>query len=546
MKDVNKKFVAGYITYKENEILNAKIQKISQEKDLRKKKNLLLDLQKEEFHSELSQHHIQYYIDDCIVRQKEKIKRFIWGLGTVFIIIGTILFTLYIYQRLYNIGIDNKTYTQAVEYYKKEDYDASEKRILALVKAGWDGYGIFHYESLIAEKKKDYEAACNSILYFLDHYYGFQNVTEDNTAYKRLEQLNEQYIDDDKNSGISDETVEKLQNAIKILGEYSNQEYNIANYIYHHKWKRAISYCENLIREGACNYNLCVQYVFSLIEVNEYQKAEQYLKTYLSSMSDYEKHTITGEQINALIEYVGYTSPDLTKKEAEKKVERYIKEYAGGSSMSTWEGTPYEVYLSSNTFEAEVIPYMKDFLEKINYWNVLDNIEVAEYDIVEGTDGYGITLTKNETQKKYKFFLSRNGRFVYIFMDGKWTNLTENDFSSGFDLECGNTFVNFYNEDPIENSLTFVNDKNKDILMKIQFSEEQNNYFFRVMFKKNKELIGSSEVRLDDNQFSFPVYLGAASEDFKARVILGNRLIILIESVFENKYNMLEGLYVLK
>ena len=50
--------------------------------------------------------------------------------------------------------------------------------------------------------------------------------------------------------------------------------------------------------------------------------------------------------------------------------------------MSTWEGTPYEVYLSSNTFEAEVIPYMKDFLEKINYWNVLDNIEVSEYDIV--------------------------------------------------------------------------------------------------------------------------------------------------------------------
>lgn len=543
MKHVNKKFIAGYVSYKENEILNIKIQKIRHEKNLRKEKVLLLKLQKEGFHSELSKHHIQYYINDCIARQKEKKKRIILSIGTVFIIIGAIFLTLHIYQRLYNIRINNETYIQAVKYYEKKDYDASEKRLQELINANWDGYGIFHYESLISEKKKDYETACNAILYFLNNYYGLQNITENNTAYKRLMELDEQYIDGNKNSGLSNTTVKKLQNTLSLMEKYSNQEYNIASYIYKHNWKRALYYSKLLIREGACNYNLCVQYIFSLMQTNEYEKAEQYLNTYLSSMSDYEKHTIMVTQIKTLIKYVEYENPNLMPEEADLRVKKYMDEYSGGSENNTWEGTPYEIYLSSNTFKSEVLPYLQDFLKKINYWDALDNIEITDYSIVEGTDGYCVTLTKNETQEKHEFFISRNGKFIYIFVDGKWINLTEHDFSSGFDLEAENNLSNFYNEDPVINSLKFVNSKNKDISMTIQFSDNKNNYFFKVIFKKNNKVIFTTESQLYDNQFTFPITAGIAGEDFGAQAVLGNRLVLLINKDITSKYSMLEGLY---
>lgn len=102
---------------------------------------------------------------------------------TCIILIAVLLNTDYIAKRYYNISVNNDVYIQAKNYYYEGDYKAAYKRFTNLVSNGWDGYALFYYCSMIAQAEGTSDDGAMPIEYFINQYYGVENIAGNNLAY---------------------------------------------------------------------------------------------------------------------------------------------------------------------------------------------------------------------------------------------------------------------------------------------------------------------------------------------------------------------------
>ncbi|MBS6722884.1 MAG: hypothetical protein KH268_07805 [Clostridiales bacterium] len=521
-------YIEGYQAYKETEALKPQISNILKEKEIKTQKKLFTQLKDSEFQSKLAVLQIQYYIDQCDNYRANKRKKEVFWLSVIVILVTVVALTIYVYKKFYGIKASNETYTEAVEYYEDGKYEPAMNRLEVLFNEGWDGYGIFHYISQIYEQQGEYDLSYKPIVFFLQNYYGSANVTDDCVPLYRLRELYEDYGGNQELCLLSRGAEEELSDILDILNEYSAQKYEIDNAVYINDWDRAVHYCELLINEGANNYELAVQYIYCLMEKREFDKAIEYLNYYLDNMTVYEQHTVSEEQIETIINYVCNTN---YFDDGEKMSQALLEKYQRSNIVENFDNSPYEMTPNGiDSHEKENVEIAtEDFLQRIDSFNVLDDIHVYHYEgIVQGQEGYIVSVYKNELKQYQIFFWSRNGKYLYFKIGNEWININENDYSSGFDLLGGETLINLYNEDTFNTVNLYTNDKNNNIHMILEHIGER---IFNITFKnvKTNKIILQTQATLDDE-----FYMNISSENeignkfFDARLIFGHKIVMLL------------------
>ena len=340
---------------------------------------------------------------------------------TCIILIAVLLNTDYIAKKYYNISVNNDVYIQAKNYYYEGDYEAAYKRFTNLVSNGWDGYALFYYCSMIAQAEgSSDDGAMLPIEYFINQYYGVENIAGNNLAYERLRSLYEA----NEMAGTDSERVKMLlEKADQYIDAYSELD----RYLDEENYQLALYTCKMLLNQGACNYKLTTAYVYSLVAEKDYKTAYDYIMFYLENLSSYQEHTISKEQKIAL---VGFIKPFLYGKEYEECCQ-YIESLIDLQKSTSYENTPYEIPVTLVENVDSVKERMTLWLGMLGYSSAFDTITVqGNTCIVRGRECYSVQVDHkdgNNTFTNY-FFLckeySREKNYLYVSLNGKYVDIS--------------------------------------------------------------------------------------------------------------------------
>ena len=501
----NQKFeneLATYTTIKEkNKFLN----KYLKENDMTEK--------------DLLQSHIIYLKKEYDTLNKRNYRFFLLVIMCC-VVVAVVFNVKNIYKKFYGISIDNKTYVQAREYYNKGKYNEASVRLQKLISNGFDGYAIYYYCSRISKSEGDYDSSAAAIEYFINQYYGIENITYDSRVYNDLKWA---YDEGGLSPELSTRILELLNKASLYAKEYKSIDTSLDN----ENYLSVVHTCKLLLNEGACNYKLTVAYVYSLVMIKDYMTAYDYILHYLETLSLYQEHTVSKEQRIILLEFIR----QFLDGDNYNECCNHLKQLQNIKDTPSGQDTPYELSAEGATDYNSAKEYIPTLFKIINYASSFDTFFIERNTcIVRGRECYLIEATHKNggISKTNYFFYSREQSYLYILLNGEYIDITsvmENPSDGGNLAEGLKTSTGKY-----------INDNGIEIII-----SEGDSFLFNFCIKDTN----TGEVLLKKENVPWDVYTAYTDDYLELNFIWGEKLIILVKMDVLNKYGKIESVYTL-
>ena len=488
--------------------------------------NKILSKRKTGYHSPLAISNFQYYINLN--------KRKLFHLGSTVLVMIIFLTGLLsgirqlhsFYTRFHNFDASDETLEAAISYIDNKDYSAAIPRLTYLLNSGWDGYTVYQELSSAYYSAGNDNASADTTCDFIINHYGTANCTNFTDAFRSL---------CEDTGGTTGNTAARVENILTECQKYAELYYQIEKELYSGQNKKALYDCELLKNSGAdCFYFACL-YSTALVETDHIDDAYHYIISFVQDDSTYQAKSVTTDQRKLLLNYIkGYVR-------SEKRVicENYINYALDDLNLDLHSGLQYsspDTKLSTD----DVAAALKDRLgTQYMYLNPLDSISVSDTPtLLYGHECYYAIVKhigKDATCENYFFYDTVYG-YIYMFLDGKYVNILENEGLEQMLTEyaplTSSDILGTYKNSACDNICIKVTDFNKadtDTNGQISFSVIDTS---------------TNEVLLDIQNADFTsTYACISTDDIDFTLIWGSEVVLLIRSDYTQNYTNLPGRY---
>lgn len=430
------------------------------------------------------------------------------------------------YTRFHNFDASDETLEAAISYIDNKDYSAAIPRLKHLLDSGWNGYAIYQNLSTAYFLNGDYNASANILCDYIINDYGMANCNNFTDAFRSLRE---------DTGGTTGNTAARVKNILTECQKYAELYYQIEKELYSGQNKKALYDCELLKNSGAdCFYFACL-YSTALVETDHIDDAYHYIISFVQDDSTYQAKSVTTDQRKLLLNYIkGYVS-------SEKRVicENYINYALDDLNLDLHSGLQYSS-LDTKLSADDVAAALKDRLEtQYMYLNPIDSISVSDTTtLLYGHECYYAIvkhICKDTTCENYFFYDTVYG-YIYMFLDGKYVNILENE---GFE-QMLTKYAPLTASDILG---TYKNSACNNICIKVtDFREADIGTNDQISFSVIDT--NTNDVLLDIQHADFSSsYACISTDDIDFTLIWGSEVVLLIRYDYTQSYSDLSGRY---